>query len=501
MRVIIINVEAGSWPEESRVWPHLGINYIGTVAKKEGYHVILHDELVEGYIPIDEVVQPGDIVGLSLVTTGIERGVDLARRAKQLGARYVIAGNDSAMFRAKQILELPGKPIDAVFLTNSLRAIREFFRNAEDFIEGRINIDHIATNIARVPVISNTAEGVAAEKKQFSAEDFFLIPDLGLFGPEYWDKVHSAYRNQFGHKHREAASVRNAIALLAQGCGRAGAGSICDYCTIRHVGDMVLPPSGYLAETLKVYREFGINTFFNVTDSSFEMKPLAEELKRTGGMDVLVMYARAQVIALRPELLRLWTDCVKDRVLFNCGMDSGSEYILQQGIKKSSSRSGSRLEENLQALQNIKEAGPKAHLHFSVIFGSPGETHETCQATLEFVQYAIDLLGEQLDVVEGDIFWVNFGAPCSEIFTDFQAAKRRAEIAGKTITHEEWEHYFARHADALAVPEEAQRAWYTFFTNITLDEAYAYNARVRQMMEGVPGRVTGRKFAFRDPQT
>jgi hypothetical protein len=172
---------------------------------------------------------------------------------------------------------------------------------------------------------------------------------------------------------------------------------------------------------------------------------------------------------------------------------------LQQGIKKSGSKVGSRLQENYQALANIKAAGPKVHLHFSVIFGSPGETHESCESTLRFVQSAIDMLGEQLDVVEGDVWWVNFGAPCSEIFTSYEVAQEYATFAGKTISLSEWQQYFARHADELAVPYESQHAWYTFCTNITIEEAWAYNDQVSAMVAHVPEHITGREFAFRPP--
>lgn len=498
-RFVCINVEGGDWPEESRIWPHLGINYVGTVAKQEGYEVVLYDELIQGRKPLEELVRPGDIVGLSLVTTGIERGVKIAEEAKSLGARYVIAGNDSAMFRARQLLALPDRPIDAVFTSNSVGVIRKFFRNADAVMAGSMQIEQVAVAPEQVPFISNDHQGVAVERKQYTAEDFFLVPDLTLFAPEYWDLVRTAYRSQFGHKHQDLGNVYNASALLAQGCGRAGMGDICDYCTIRHVANVVLPPEGYLEETLTTYRAFGVNTFYNVTDSAFEMGTLANRLQQVGPVDSLIIYGRAQAIAQRPDLLERWKGCVNERLLINCGMDSGSERILQLGINKSGSKVGSRLEENYRALANIKAAGPKVHLHFSVIFGSPGETHESCRSTLEFVQHAIDTLGEQLDVVEGDIFWVNFGAPCGEIFTSYEAAQKRAMLAGKTISPEEWQHYFARHADELAVPEESQRAWYTFFTDITIEDALVYNASVKEAVAQVPGRITGREFAFKPP--
>lgn len=502
-RFVGINVEAGynggTWPEESRVWPHLGLLYVGTVAEQEGYEVKLWDELIQGHAPLEQLVQPGDIVGLSLVTTGMERGVELAKRVKTLGARYVVAGNDSAMFRARQLLSLPGQPVDAVFTSNSLGSIRSFFQQATAVELSRMQIPHFAVDPRRAQYVTNESSGVAIEAKQYGTSDFFLVPNLALYGHEYWNLVWSAYRSQFGHKHRSPQDVRNAIALLAQGCGRAGAGDICDYCTIRHVANVSIPERDYLEETLDTYRAFGINTFFNVTDSAFEMGPLVSRLKEVGPVDSLVIYGRAQAIAQRPERLNEWLEVAQHRLLINCGMDSADERILQEGIHKSSSKVGSRVEENRQAVRNIKAAGDGAHLHYSLIFGSVGETKDSCERNLEFLQWTIDTLGSQLDVVEGDIFWVNFGAPCSVIFHSYEEASRRAALAGKTISKEQWHTHFAQYADELVVPPSCEPSWYHFFTNITYETALEYNSQVKTMMERVPGRVTGRDFAFKPP--
>ncbi|MCH7589878.1 hypothetical protein IIB34_02435 [PVC group bacterium] len=115
-------------------------------------------------------------------------------------------------------------------------------------------------------------------------------------------------------------------------------------------------------------------------------------------------------------------------------MDSGDETILELGIDKSnpSIHTGSRLEENRTAIRLIKESG--AHLHFSLIFGSPGESNDSCQRSLEFMHWAIDVLGTQLDTVESDIWWVNYGAPCSQVFEEYSYAQELAIKAGKEIS-------------------------------------------------------------------
>lgn len=498
-RFVGINVEANEWPEESKVWPHLGLNYVGTVAEKENFEVKLWDELIQGPAPLENLIHEGDIVGLSLVTTGIERGVAIAERAKALGARYVVAGNDSSAFRARQLLGLPNAPIDAVFTGNSLGSIRQFFKQATAVEVSQMRIPGVAVSAAATVNPTNVSSGAKSISKLLAPADYFMIPNLGLYSPEYWDLVWTAYRSQYGHKHRSSENIRNAITLLAQGCGRAGAGEDCGYCTILEVGNIVVPPASYLERTLEHYKAFGINTFFNTTDSAFEMGELTKRLKNADSVDSLVIYGRAQAIAQRPEQLEKWLDVVKERLLINCGMDSADERILQEGIHKTATFKGSRVEENRNAVRIIKAAGEKAHLHYSLIFGSPGETHDSCKRNLEFLQWTIDTLGQQLDVVEGDTWWVNFGAPCSEIFYSYEAAERLAAIAGKSISREEWHHHFARHANELAVPFSCEESWYRFFTNITLAEAQEYNKQVRRMMTIVPGAVTGRDFAFKPP--
>src|SRR5258706_14694820 len=112
-----------------RVWPHLGLLYVATVADEEGREVSLYDELVQGYVDMEEFVEPGDVVGLSLVASGMSRGVELARQAKRLGANLRIVGKDAAIFRADQPIRLPDHPIDAVFTSNSLTSVRQFMRH------------------------------------------------------------------------------------------------------------------------------------------------------------------------------------------------------------------------------------------------------------------------------------------------------------------------------------------------------------------------------------
>ncbi len=501
-RFVLINVEQkADYEAQYRVWPHLGILSVGTAAHEEGWEVILWDELVQGHVPLQNLIQPNDVIGLSLVVSGIKRGVDLAYEAKELHAQYVIAGNDSAIFRTNQLLQLPGKPIDAVFTSNSLNAVRRFFREIGTTGIGEIRITDVQTTPG-TPNKSNERTQLLAEiedrkqlkdKGRFESDDVFILPKLDLFPESYWQQVWTNYRSQFGKKHSNPTTVKNGLALLAQGCTRTRGSDACVYCSIFGIGDVRFPYRKYVTDLAEMYQRFGIDMVFNATDSAFEMRPvvqtLIEENIRFNGLEI---YGRAQGIARAPHLLDEWMSVVNDRFIVNCGMDSGDDAILKQGIHKSSICEGSRLGENREAVLNLKKSG--AHLHYSLIFGSPGETKESCERSMEFLEWTADTLGGQLDICETDFFWLNFGSPAAQVFHDYSYAQKLAALAGKSISKEDWESTFANVSQELTVPDDTEKAWYRFFTRIDYDTAQEYNARAITRMAKHTGSIRGRAF-------
>jgi len=507
-RFVLVNVEhtvnmLSGDTTHYRIWPHLGILSVGTVADQEGWDVVLHDELIDGFIDMEKLVQAGDVVGFSLVVTGMERGIELARQAKRLGASYCIVGNDAAIFRAEQILQLPDHPIDAVFTGNSLAAVREFLRQV-----GTVALD--AMSIPGVAVVpcgvnrSNEALVLRAEREMraklrkqgmFDAQDVFVVPKLDLYGDEHWQKVWRNYRTIFSHKHVNPAEVRNALTLFAQGCTRTGQMDACSYCTIAGVADIRLPTQEYLKSLLEAYEAFGINYLFNVTDSAYEMRSVCTMLKSLGAhfREGLMLYGRAWGIARHPEYLEDWLSITGGRLLMNVGMDSGDAGILERGVLKAS-QAGSRFEENRKAVRSIAKSG--AHLHYSLIFGSPGETRESCQRSLEFFEWTRSVLGSQLDQCETDIYWLNHGSSASRVFHDYEYARQLAALAGKEISHSVWERRFRRHRDTLVVPWECEEAWYDCFTSITVQEAHEYVGTVARVMSSHQDAAPGRSHSF-----
>lgn len=508
-RLLLINPEPSQ--EHERAWPHLGLLAVGTTVQELGWDVTLWDELIQGPIPLESLVQTGDVVGFSLVVTGMERGISLAMQAKQLGASYTIAGNDAAIFRAKQLLAHPHRPFDAVFTSNSTNAVRAFFRTLETSPSTVVpSIEGVATNVNGVVDTSNeqvvlrrdlVARKQRAQVSTHDPLDGFVIPDVRLYDDAYWQTVWQEYRTRYAHKHTLAPDqIRNATIHLAQGCTRTRGTDVCSYCTIYGVGDIRLPDADYLRALTERYQEAGLNHLYNTTDSAFEMAPLVRNLRAVNFQtDGLVIYGRAEGLATQPRLLDEWQRLVRDRLLINVGLDSGDVSILEQGVIKSSSSRGNRLQENRQAILNLRGSG--AHLHAALIFGSPGESRDSCERTLDYAQWIADTLGPQLDLLESDLYWLNFGSPASRVFRDYDYATELAAIAGKAITYDTWWTSFGQHADALSVPWETECAWYQHFTHLDIDEARAYNQRLAAIMHHHPGHIPGREFAFKPPTT
>lgn len=499
-RLVLINVEQTlneqtGGNRQYRVWPHLGLIFVGTVADEEGYEVVMWDEYAKGPVPLEQLIRKDDIVGLSLVITGMYRGVILAQQAKKLGAQYVIAGNDSVIFRANQVMALSERPIDAVFTGNSLTAVRQFFREIGDDNINQLQIPGV--QVTSVGEVRSNERGrliteLQARKTEGVVEnDVFVVPKLKLY--PHWDELWANYRATFGHKHSNPDTVKNAIGLFAQGCTRTQGTEACAHCTIAGVADIRMPTMQMVARSIEAYRAFGIDMMFNTTDSAYEMQKVVKSLQELrASWKAMTIYGRSQGIAKNPRLLEEWQKIATERLLVNVGMESGSDELLMNGISKSSVKGGSRLEENREAVRHIRQAG--AHLHCSLIFGSPGESKDTCESSIRFVEWMCETLGTQLDICETDIFWLNFGSPAGQVFYDYNYAQRLAGLAGKSISLDDWQREFVQYADALVVPDAVEESWYRHFTTIDLETAKAYNRCVADIMKDHNGSIRGRAF-------
>lgn len=502
-RLVLINAEqTADYEARYKTYAHLGLAYVATAAKQVGWDVVCHDELVEGHCDLATLTQPGDTVGISCVVTGVERAIELARQAKELGAYQVVAGNDAAIFAADQLLHLPGKPFDAVFTSNSVVAVRQYFlalgRGDKAAIRRIRDLRTEPTGIT----ISNSESFLRdqlQERKQlerageFDRQDVFIVPDFSVFSQDYLEKTWSNYRAIYGSRHTNPTTVRNALFLPMQGCPKTAGWKSCTYCSINGIGDIRMGSEEYFRKAIQAYRELGITQLFLVADSAYSNGEIPDRLQQSGFLTGTV-YGNAQDVARKPQLIERWQQAFPERFVINMGLDSGDKELLDAGVGKSHpalQATADCLWNNHEALRQIKQQS--AYAFFSLIFGIPGETKEASQRSLDFGLQAIAYLGRNLDTAESDMYWVNRGAPAWEVTQSYPYAQELAAKNKKDLSFEAWQSDFGQHTNAIVTPWSVQEAWFHWFTGITIDYAYECN-RILDEANRKAGNIHGRAF-------
>ncbi len=449
-------------------WPYLGILIVGTVIEKIGFEVVLVDENVDGPVNLQELIKPGDIVGLSSVVTSMRRGLFLAQEAKRLGAGFVFMGNDQASARAKQILK-QHESVDGVFLGDGLVPIKQIFSYLAQF--DKLPDKSVAGFALRV------SDGNVLIKRSLPFKDIsdFPVPRFSLFPQSYWNKVWDNHKQINGFEYLDSKNIKNCSTVLASGCphGR----NACNYCAIYQVSQMRWADKSYYLNLVEAYKDFGINSFYETCDDLSGFGALVHNLKKYGILfDNLTCYARAFAATYSPRNIESILSLVKSsgHLKFNVGLDSGDDMILREGINK-----GTGIDDNVNMVKLMARTGIWGH--FSFIFGSPGESRESCKRTLEFIEWIFSEMGSLVANIEADIWWVNHGAPCERIFYDYEFARTYSAKTGKYLSRYDWHRSFNVFKDSIVVPWGVQENWYRWFTNIDIEFAEECNARVRQL--------------------
>ncbi|MFA5872038.1 MAG: B12-binding domain-containing radical SAM protein [Parcubacteria group bacterium] len=470
-RVFLINV-GDRRPADSlhwHAWPSLGILTVGSLLQEIGWDVTLYDENILGPIRLEDFVRSGDVVGLSLLISSCERGLHLANEAKKLGSQYVILGNDQAASRAKQILsQCPS--VDGIFLGDNLDPIEKVFGCIAKI--SSLPVDGIAGFTRRD---RNGIPALILAKPFHSLQ--FNKPDFKLYSQAYWERVWQNHQELDGSEYSiDSTGIKNATIMLASGCAHGR--NACSYCSINEVGQMRWGDADYFLSLIEAYKNFGISTYYNVTDDFTGFPQLIDKLYTAGvKFPNLIFYGRARSAMHRPKIfeniLRL-VDGGYAKV--NCGLDSGSDLILQQGLNK-----GHGIRENKELVLLAKKLG--LHLHCSFIFGSPGENERSCQETLEFIEWMLGILGKQVARIESDIFWAWHSAPSGRIFTSYEFARGYAAMVGKDLPRVAWRREFNIYQDSISLPWKVQLSFLRWFTRVDVDFVRDCNTNIRRLAE------------------
>jgi len=355
--------------EDAGVVP-IGVYYVGALLKEHGYDVEVlnwHDiNKTPGEIEATLREKNPDIIGFSLVHANRWGGIDIARIARNLLPEVrIVFGGIGATFLWEHLLRNFGE-IDYIVLGEGeysfLNLVRCLEKGEDDQIPG---IKGIAYRKGKTPVKTAAAEFVRDLDQLPMPSKFFTFPHVSS----------------------------------SRGCP-----SNCTFCgSPQFWGRRVRfhSPEYFVAQLEQLSRK-GIS-FFYISDDTFTMKEdrVIDICKRIVAKGLKISwFAISRVNCVSEEML-CWmrkAGCIQ----ISYGVESGSEKIRQTLCKNI------RAEDIKMAFALTTRYGILPRAYF--IYGSPGETEETIQETVDLMREIrpLSMVSYILDIFPGTALYEDF---------------------------------------------------------------------------------------------
>jgi anaerobic magnesium-protoporphyrin IX monomethyl ester cyclase len=338
----------------------LGLAYIASALLQDGHDVSIEDGYISGWEGVDRALATGpDLVGVTCYTPGRHKSLEVCRRAKRAGAVTVMGGPHPTIMH-KQILQHYPE-VDVCVLGEGEQTIREI-------AEGKAwpEIDGIAYRLG--------SEIIRTKRRQ-------NIADLDEIPFPSWDCLTQPLNHYPGgggihdiRGHKVSLGQVRVPLVMSRGCT-----GHCLFCnTFAHW-------RGYRARSGKNVAD-EVEMLVNRGYHHFVMEDDAMSLNRQTVMDFcheivardlpIAFFATTRVDALDKEM----AEALKQAGAYglSLGIESGSQKILDRLSK------GTTVEMNERALRIAKEAGLATCA--LVMVGTPGETDETINATIDLLR-------------------------------------------------------------------------------------------------------------------
>ncbi len=331
-KVLLIQPSSDYFPgSHGGAYPPFGLWLIGSALRKEGTEVEILDLRIQK-VPLSEVikkVRSYDFVGISCALD------DYLQTEKVVKA---IRKNDS---NVKIIAGGPAPSIIPDFYLNNLPIDQVVAGEGEDVIQKIIN--GYPDKIVRS---EKPAELICPDYSLIKIEDYWQVTMHGLKGP-------------------------NGYIFTARGCPFS-----CDFCAPRYLGGYREKEIGTIEEEIIILKNkgaksiyFGDATFGVNSERTLELCSMLEKYRLSW-----MCGTRVDCISSQRLIAMAKSGC---RVIY-MGLESSSQSILDGSGK------GTTVERNLEAVQIVKSAGITACAW--VLFGLPGDTDESVDATLEMIK-------------------------------------------------------------------------------------------------------------------
>jgi radical SAM superfamily enzyme YgiQ (UPF0313 family) len=361
--VITINVLLTAPRFVPNKYPPLGIAYIASILRENGFDVEILDPVFGGWKIVEKRLKKGDydILGVSTLTMNFEDGLEMAKIAKEAnpGCLTVFGGNHPAILPYDVVKK---KEVDIVCSGEGECTMLELIQTLEknENLKGIRGIlykegDRVITNQPR-PLIQNLDE------LPFPARD--LLP------------MHEYLSAQVGRVGWELPSPSTSM-ITSRGCP-----FNCTFCSSHLTfGKKIRFRS---AENVVDEIEVLVNKY-KLKGISFVDDTFALNLKRIKGIcteirerEINVEWmCMGRVDTVSKEMLKEMkrAGCVS----IGYGIESGSQHVLDEYIKK-----GITLEQAERAIRITKESGITSVAYFMI--GIPGETLNDIEKTIEFAK-------------------------------------------------------------------------------------------------------------------
>jgi anaerobic magnesium-protoporphyrin IX monomethyl ester cyclase len=326
--------------------PPIGIYYVGAMLKENGYDVQIYNWHKANQTPnmISDVIKKErpDIIGFSILHANRWGGIDIAKIAKKLNPEIkIVFGGIGATFLWEHLLT-HFQDIDYIVLGEGeipfLRLVKALEENAYDIIP---HIPGIAFRHQQLPQKTDPAAPV---------KDLDQFPNPA----RYFNFQHVAF---------------------TRGCP-----GNCAFCgSPLFWGPQVRTHSpGYFVDQLELLTQKGINYFYFSDDTFTYKKSWVEAICQEiihRRLDI-TWVAIARVNHIQDDILAWMRKAGCIQISF--GIESGSEKIRQKLNKPI------KTAQIKKAFERVKHYGIMPRAYF--IYGSPGESQETIQASIDLIQ-------------------------------------------------------------------------------------------------------------------
>ena len=322
---------------DAKVFPPLGILYLSSALKNEGFFV----ECLDFSLNYSPFQAQSKYIGISFTTPQRDQAYSLAKMYKDKG-HVTIAGGAHATHMAKECLQ---NDFDYVIKGEADYSLPKFLKYRESIGESAlVNLDF--------PIIT-AVEPTNLNRVLFPDRDALPIRDY----------------------HYEIDGKKATVIMTSRGCPTNPACSFCSRITDRF---RMQSAERTVFEILEINDRYGFEAFMIFDDVFAMSKKRLFEIARMLASRKFVFRCFGKSNLLTREICELLKKLGVVEV--GIGIESGSDFILAKNIK------GTTRDVNTQAVKNLKEFGIRAKAF--LIIGLPGETEETIAETESWIKEA-----------------------------------------------------------------------------------------------------------------